>query len=128
MLKSMLFAVALLAPLPAFAEDWVQLMESEDGSLFWYDRDSVRVEGGIASFWIKTKHTKVEPGEAIATRTLEQIDCAGSQIRLREMINLDAKDVELDRFSLDDQQTFWVPIEADTLAHIKQKTVCPKAG
>ncbi|MEZ0241898.1 MAG: surface-adhesin E family protein [Sphingomonas sp.] len=125
MLKTLLIAAAMVAfPSAAWAQDWAFVTETSTG-VNYLDRESVTTEDGIVTLWIKTDyHPDIQAQRnAAGVRSREQIDCAGSRIRLMDYIPFDKDGTELrhDKF---ESGTEWMAIEPGTFAKSKQDMVC----
>ncbi|MCW3835695.1 surface-adhesin E family protein [Sphingomonas canadensis] len=122
-----LAAVSAPQAAPGPDADWMFLVESESGIRYDYDSASIVRKGDIVAFWIRADFTGAEDTKAddpAESHSREEIDCAASTIRLREMIDLDEDGKETFHFSLSEAETKWLDISDGSIAAAKFLKLC----
>ena len=111
-IRAAIAAAALALPATAHAEDWVYVSDTGGGKN-WLDRDSVTLDNGIATLWVRSDFTgkQAEEWGGPRVQTLEQIDCAGKRIRLLEFVVFDASGTEVSH-DIFKPGSKWIPIQS----------------
>lgn len=115
---------ALLASVPALAENWAQFAEGENGVVFWLDRDSVRQVGDYRQAWTKSDYSAVAEGDISARKALEDYDCAGGRLRTRGTVAYGRDGNILRMINLTEAESEWVAVKEGSIADSKIRTVC----
>ena len=125
MMGMLAIAGAFGMAVPAMAQDWTFVTESDAGSVHYYDPARTTRSGGKVQFWSRedARNADVEDDYPMVSDALEEIDCAASKLRLIEIVDRDDLLQEVERFDFR-SEVVWNDIKPDTVAGAKLKMVC----
>ena len=66
----------VMAATPAFAADWVYVTTGEDGTVYYYDADTVRRSGNQVTVWENWDHSRDKTTEYRERKVQIRYDCA----------------------------------------------------
>ncbi len=79
-------AALLLAASPAFAANWVYVTTDTDGTVYYYDADTVQRSGNQVTVWEKWDHSRDKTIKERERKRQYQYDCAESTSTLLHSI------------------------------------------
>ncbi|WP_156878236.1 surface-adhesin E family protein [Sphingopyxis sp. QXT-31] len=125
MMGMLAIAGAFGMAVPAMAQDWTFVTESDAGSVHYYDSASLKRSGGKVTFWSRedARNADVEDDYPLVSDALEEIDCAADKLRLIEIVDRDDQYQEVERFDFR-SEVVWNAIAPNTVAASKRSAVC----
>ncbi len=91
-MRALLLALAFVST-PAFANDenWIEIDQQSNGSVLYYDSESIRGIGDLkVTIWTKFDHSKNNKVKARQSRDKFRVDCAAETLTLLFSIHYDA--------------------------------------
>lgn len=127
------------------AATWEFLGKTVDGSIYYYDKSSVKyLTGNIVRFWgreIPSERAKKENMVEIGIRylgyldskfmkysshkVLTEINCSKEQIRTLSYVVYDSEGNNIGSFN---ESSYWVPIVAESIVELAADTLCRQNG
>lgn len=116
--------IAVLVTRPAYADDWVDLGISKDGSQTLIDGTTVSLANGTISAWLKQFPATPRTNGTVYLMTQIEIRCAARQMRITSSTGY--KENGTVSTPTDDAEVPFTPIIPETLTAALHKGLCAK--
>ncbi len=123
-MKKTVLAAALFAA-PATAADWYQFATTDDGAVYFADRETSLNDGTFAWVWVRSDLSRVKSTSNRATKELWRFNCKMSTSMTVSHIAYrpDGTVAQSRHFPLDNSYLY-EPVAPDTLADVVMRDIC----
>jgi len=112
---------------PGGNADWAKVLTTEDSTIFYIDRSSLRHKGAYVTAWEKQDHRTDTTAKIREAKSLYAFDCVNRRAALKEF-HLYFPDGQSDSTILTDSAVEWEPVKEGTIGPVMLEYVCKLAG
>lgn len=125
-IKSIFVAGLVLASSPVAATDWIKYSSSSSGTVFYYDADSIRLEGSKVLLWTKQDYTNDKTEIAKSAILKRLIDCHNLTITMVSIIEYGRDDRILTNITVEPHMQRHEDIVPESTASGLSDQICAK--
>jgi len=112
---------------PGDTADWAKVLTTEDTTVFYVDRSSLRHKGAHVTAWEKQDHRTDKTAKIREAKSLYEFDCVNRRAALKEF-HLYFPDGRSDATIFTDSAVQWEPVEEGTIGPVMLDYVCRLAA
>jgi hypothetical protein len=115
----LIFIIFFILLATAYSSDWVYVGSDKIGDKHYLDRDTVRFNGPVVTFWAKNTDRK---GEEMKTKY--SIHCKNKTAAIREIIAYSSDGAVLKSYYCKDKDLRWLKIPPDSIVSSFYDILC----
>jgi hypothetical protein len=115
--------LAVMPIAPAYAANWVYLATNRNGTVFYYDSDTIRRSGNQVTVWEKADHSRNKTVKQREEKSRWRYDCAERTRALLQLTNY-YPDGKLETFIWDAYEQKETAVTPDTVGEDILEAVC----
>jgi hypothetical protein len=112
---------------PSDKADWGKVLTTDDTTVFYIDRSSIRRKGVFVTAWEKQDHRTDKTAKIRQAKSLYEYDCINRRTALKEF-HLYFPDGRSDSTILTDSAVKWEPVQEGTIGPAMLEYVCKLAA
>ena len=122
-IKLIVAAALIMAATPAFAVDWVYVSADSNGTIYYYDADTIRRSGSQVTVWEKEDASRNKTVKYREQKIQSQFSCSDRTYRLLSFVTY-YPDGKRNSYSLDTYEQKVEAIPPDTIGEARLEAVC----
>ena len=109
---------------PAYAESWTLYAESETGTVYTFDQDSLRQNGSTFLVWVKMDYSKDRTKKERMTKERYRVDCLSETITVLTYIDYAPNGSILRSATINEYQQEVKPVVPGSIGQALHEALC----